>query len=128
MRAMLQQLTASGAQVIYLSTPPSGEPVDCTVDPEGSECGTVEHSVDWPLIEAQHEIERAATEGLPGVVLVSVDDVLCPDGSCPAAIDGTLLRYDGLHYTTKFSRKIVKIIMARAEAAGVMFEAREEPA
>jgi hypothetical protein len=72
-----------------------------------------------------HDIEREATEGVPGVTYVSVNDVLCPAGQCPAVIDGVLGRFDGVHYTRTFSRTVVKLIVSRAKKAGVSFEDRD---
>jgi peptidoglycan/LPS O-acetylase OafA/YrhL len=45
---------------------------------------------------------------------VSVSDVLCPDGTCPAVIDGSVVRMDGRHYSIDFSRKLVPTLLARA--------------
>ena len=71
---------------------------------------------------------QAAGRFPPGMVTtVSITDVLCPRQFCPPVIDGQLARFDGVHFTGGFSRKIVRIITERAEAAGVKFSARREP-
>jgi hypothetical protein len=57
------------------------------------------------------------------VTTVSITDVLCPRQVCPPVIDGQLARYDGIHFTGRFSRKITRTITERAEAAGVKFSA-----
>jgi hypothetical protein len=55
-------------------------------------------------------------------VYVSVDDVLCErNGACPAEVRGMLARYDGVHFTSRFSRLIVPVIVRRATEAGVPF-------
>jgi hypothetical protein len=53
------------------------------------------------------------------VTFVRLDDVLCPHGRCAAVIDGQLARFDGTHFTSAFSRRIVPLIIARAERDGV---------
>ena len=42
-------------------------------------------------------------------------------GRCPSLIHGVLARYDGVHYTGAFSTTIVRVIIARAERAGIHF-------
>jgi hypothetical protein len=55
------------------------------------------------------------------VSYVSIDDILCPTGRCPATIDGYIARFDSVHFTSQFSRKIVPTIILRAENAGTRF-------
>jgi hypothetical protein len=47
---------------------------------------------------------------------VSITDVVCPGGVCGAldgGTGGTIIRYDGVHYSIPFSRKLVPILMRR---------------
>jgi hypothetical protein len=68
---------------------------------------------------------EAAAARMPHVVSVSVTDVLCDvSGHCPAKVGGVLARFDGVHYTSEFSRRIVPIIVDRARRAGVSFAPR----
>ena len=122
MRAMLEHLTSAGGQVVYLATAPNAEPVECTTDPT-DKCDDPVHSLDHPIWKLVHQIEREATADLPRVAYVSVNDILCRDnGRCPALVRGELARYDGVHYTTAFSRRIIPIIVARAKRAGISFD------
>jgi peptidoglycan/LPS O-acetylase OafA/YrhL len=115
----LRRLTATGARVIMVKTLPRGEPAECAAG-AGSGCRQAAYSTAAPKTAAGDAVLAAAASRLPGrVFLVSIDDVLCPGGPCPAKIDGLLARFDGLHYTATFSRRIVPIILARAEAAGL---------
>jgi hypothetical protein len=76
-------------------------------------------------VHARRLIERVVRRFRGAAVSVSVDDVVCPSGGrCPAAINGRLVRYDGLHYTKWFSRRVAEVIAARAEAAKVQFTPR----
>jgi peptidoglycan/LPS O-acetylase OafA/YrhL len=122
LRTMLEQLTADGAQVIYLKALPAAEPVDCITDRPPSTCDDRSHSVEFPNVEVLDRAVRRATADLPGVAYLSIDDILCPDdGRCPAVVGGQLARYDAVHYTSGFSTKIVPMIISRAERAGVSF-------
>lgn len=123
-RSTVQRLTASGAWVVYLKTPPVGQPVECAMGKDGGKC-TAPASIDDPKIVAFDQLVLGAIAGLPRVTYLSIDDILCPNGGrCPAVIDGVLARYDGKHFTGTFSHKIVPLIIARAEAVGVPFQRR----
>ena len=78
------------------------------------------------LDEASRNIDalyrRAAAQMPRRVSYVSITDLLCNRGDqCPAVVDGRLARVDGVHYTATFSRRIVPIIVRRAQRAGVTF-------
>jgi peptidoglycan/LPS O-acetylase OafA/YrhL len=45
---------------------------------------------------------------------VSVTDLVCPGGSCRPVHDGMLIRADGLHYTTSFSRYLTPQLLRRS--------------
>jgi hypothetical protein len=51
----------------------------------------------------------------PGLVsVVGIQDLVCdPDGRCPAVRDGMLVRTDGVHYTTGYSRRLGVELMRR---------------
>ena len=76
---------ATGAQVVYLETPPNGEPVDCATDDPPGLCDDSTYSVEYSPIRVLHRVEREATSAVPGVTYVSINDILCPDRRCPAA-------------------------------------------
>ena len=111
---------------MYLAAPPDGLPVDCSLGRDVAACHTPQtYSVKyrpWALLD---QAVRRGLAGLPRVAYVSLDDILCPEhGRCPAVVGGILARYDGRHFTSRFSRKIVPTIIARAEQAGISFTRR----
>ena len=68
-------------------------------------CGVERTSIrDEATVRARRVVERVAEES-PAAVAVRVDDIVCPADRCPAAIDGELVRYDGIHYSAAFSRR-----------------------
>jgi peptidoglycan/LPS O-acetylase OafA/YrhL/O-antigen ligase len=122
--AVLERLTAGGARVVLVLTPPPGEPVDCALrTPVPAICGADSYSVRDPATARLRRIVRRAAAGSRGrVALVSVDDVVCPDaGRCPAMLDGSIVRYDSIHYSDAFSRELVPAVLARARRLGVAF-------
>jgi hypothetical protein len=61
-----------------------------------------------------HEVAAARPEAS---AVISVTDLVCPAGSCPAMVDGQVIRYDGLHLTSAWSRRIGPELVDRALAA-----------
>ena len=69
---------------------------------------------------------RALAGEPPGTTLLSIDARRSPGGGlCPLILNGRVLRWDSLHFTSAYSREIVPTIVARAERAGVRFRARQ---
>ena len=120
---MLRQLTADGARVLMVSTPPEGEPVDCELHRlSATTCDASGFSINDPATVRLSRIDHRAVQGLPRVTLVGIDNVVCPDdGHCPGVIDGTVVRYDSIHYTSGYSLKLVPVILRRAERLGLTF-------
>jgi hypothetical protein len=56
------------------------------------------------------------------VQIVPTADLICtgPHGRCPAAVDGVLIRYDGVHFTARFSRRLVPQLIDRAVQRGLV--------
>ena len=101
---------------------PRAAPADCAVHASAALCfGSTYSSADAPTVAYRRQVRRAVTH-LPGITTVSLDDILCPrHGRCPPLINGILARYDGVHFTSAFSREVVPEIVSRAERAGVRF-------
>jgi hypothetical protein len=126
--SMLRHMTSRGARVVLVLPPPPGQPAECAVKhPAPDVC----YHADWytraePGTIMLTRVDKRAAGRFPRgmVTTVSITDVLCPRQLCPPVIDGQLARYDGIHFTGRFSRKIVRIITERAKAAGVTFSAR----
>ena len=58
---------------------------------------------------------RQATSSRRGdASLVSLTDVVCPGGTCPAVIGDTIVRNDGTHYSIDFAQKLAPILLQRA--------------
>jgi hypothetical protein len=123
LRREMKLLTSQGAQVVLVSTPPKSAPAECGSTTTGTTCGDPSHRTQDPGHAQLDRIERKVASEMPGrVIRVSVTDILCYEhGRCPAKVDGMIARYDGVHYTGTFSRKIVPTIIARAKRAGARF-------
>lgn len=125
-RRALRRLTAQGARVVVVATPPRAEPADCVTRRRVASCDDESNTTHDPPTRA---LARVYGRVLPGlgrtVAYVTIDDMLCPGGDrCPAVVGGLLARYDQIHYTAAASRLIVPVIIARAERAGIDFSGR----
>ncbi|MFL5828645.1 MAG: acyltransferase family protein, partial [Solirubrobacteraceae bacterium] len=123
LRSLLRQLTAGGAHVLFVPTPPAGEPVACALHKLATTtCNRSAFSERDPVTAELTRTVGAAVAGLRGVTLVGIADLICPrGGQCVAIIDGTVVRYDGIHFSGPFSRKLVPIILERAQRHGLSF-------
>ena len=124
MRSTLARLIGYGGDAVVVGMPPQGQPVDCAITrPPPADCGRVVYTMADRSTANLSKLSRRAVAQFPGKAFyVPLDDVLCPArGVCPAVIDGLLARYDGIHETATFSRRIVPMIIARAEREGASF-------
>ena len=117
-RELVREVTARGGQVAFLALPPPGPSLG-TVVARGRPAGTAD-----PLAPGSEYVEgfndvlrQVAGDSHGGAALVDVSDVVCPSGRCPAVIDGTVVRADGVHFTTAFARRLAPVVLGRADAA-----------
>jgi peptidoglycan/LPS O-acetylase OafA/YrhL/O-antigen ligase len=123
LRSLLRRLTADGARVLFVPTPPPGEPVDCALHKLASDiCDSSAYSVRDPATVELTNTVHAAAAGLHRVTVVPINNVVCPgSGQCPAMLNGTVVRYDSIHYSEAYSRKLVPVILKRAQRSGLTF-------
>lgn len=103
----LDMLSAGGAEVVVttiLPTMPERVPACLMEQPAGSErCDFAVH-VDR-RVRAYNDVIRALPTRRDDVGVVDVVPLVCPDGRCPAVIDGTMVRRDDNHVTAAFARR-----------------------
>jgi peptidoglycan/LPS O-acetylase OafA/YrhL len=117
--SLVDDVTAAGGQVAFVELPPPGPSVS-TVLAAGRPAGR-----DRPIVlgashvdEFNRLLHEVARDRPGAAAVVSVTDLVCPaaDG-CPAMVDGQVVRYDGLHLTAAWSRRIGPTLVDRALAA-----------
>jgi hypothetical protein len=106
--------------------PPPGQPVDCALrKPAPAICSSPTYTpADPATAQLRRTVRRAVARASSKVTLVSTDDIVCPGGSCPSVIGETVIRYDTLHYSERFSRTLVPSILDRARRLGATLDAR----
>jgi peptidoglycan/LPS O-acetylase OafA/YrhL len=112
---LVDQVAAYGGRVVFVELAPPGETFGPAVA-AGRPAATAKPPVDGggPHMDAFNAVLRSVAAARPGTAsTMSVTDVLCPDGRCRAVRDGTLMRTDGIHYTVRFSRQLVPIMLQR---------------
>jgi peptidoglycan/LPS O-acetylase OafA/YrhL len=73
-------------------------------------------------------LDQVAMERPGRVGVVDIADLVCdPDGRCPAVRDGVLIRTDGVHYSTDYSRLLVPQLMRRIRSREAERWARSGP-
>jgi hypothetical protein len=119
--SLVDDVTAVGGTVAFVELPPPGPSVS-TVLASGRPAGR-----DRPIVlgaayvdEFNRVLHEVAADRPDGAAVVSVTDLVCPtetDGGCPAMVDGQVVRYDGLHLTSAWSRRIGPALVDRALTA-----------
>jgi peptidoglycan/LPS O-acetylase OafA/YrhL len=114
----VDDVAAVGGRVALVELPPPGPSVS-TVLASGRPAGR-----DRPIVLGAAHVDafnrvlhEVATDRPADAAVVSVTDLICPDGQCPAMADGHVVRYDGLHLTSAWSRRIGPQLVDRALAA-----------
>jgi peptidoglycan/LPS O-acetylase OafA/YrhL len=110
LRAFAHTVVRSGAALAMLTVLPVAPATPrCLRDPGNRACA---HPPD-ALTAATNDIYRQVAAEVPGVAVVSMQDVVCPSGRCPAVIHGVLVRFDGLHFTEGGARWFVRALGPR---------------
>jgi SGNH domain (fused to AT3 domains) len=114
-------LEAAHVPIAFLEVVPDVHAPECLTDTEVdlTRC-TVPASED-PLAASFNEILREVVASRSGdVYLVSLNDVICPDGACAPTHDDVLVQYDGEHFTSSAARVLVPLLFERLEQAGAV--------
>jgi peptidoglycan/LPS O-acetylase OafA/YrhL len=113
--ALVDKVSGYGGRVVFLEVPPPGDQLGRAVAsgrPAGNSRGPVFGNGQY--VDGFNAMLRTVAAARPASArTVSMTDVICPGGSCYPVQDGMLIRYDGVHYTTAFSRYLTPILLAR---------------
>jgi hypothetical protein len=115
-RQLVDEIAQYGGHAVFVELPPPGDSIG-TQYAAGRPAATARPTVngDGKYVEGYNTILREVAASRPATAsTVSVTDLVCPDGSCPAVIDGTLVRTDGLHYSLQFARRLAPTLLQRA--------------
>ncbi|HEY7196152.1 MAG TPA: acyltransferase family protein [Gaiellaceae bacterium] len=89
-------------------------------------------SCDQPLVHLPGTAQMTSYwRSLPDVTTVSLDELICPRGSCPAVVDGVQTHADTNHLTIAYSRHLAQRLDEYLRARGIFLargEVRRVPA
>ena len=105
------RVTRSGARFALLELPPRLGP-DCAVPSKFTDAAcTFRYAGRGTGPQSRYDAlyeHLAAT--IPRVSTISITSAVCPDRLCRPVVAGTLLRWDGLHYTANGARALVSTL------------------
>jgi peptidoglycan/LPS O-acetylase OafA/YrhL len=118
---LARQVTASGARLVFVELSPPGDSLGPVVA-AGRPAGRSLVAPGGDDVPAFNQVLRDVAAAMPGVSTVSIDDLVCPAGRCPAVTDSTgtgatVIRTDGVHLSLDYSRRIGPEVLHRIEAA-----------
>ena len=114
----IDNLTSGGAKIALIHILPPGKSVECLDAGDGLE-GCVRPVTDESGEAPYNQILDAIANDRDDVVAVTLEDVVCPQHSCPLVVEGIVMRYDGGHFTGTASRYLAPILDRRLERAGI---------
>jgi hypothetical protein len=116
----LDQLTATGAAVVHIrDTPWVGHSIPACIS------GSID---DWDACAfpragsvVTDPVDALIVEGsVDGVEQVDLTDVLCPDDTCPAVVDGVMVYRDESHLSDTYARSLTTVLGRALAATGVL--------
>jgi len=112
---LADEIAQFGGRAVFVALPPVGDSIGAQYA-QGRPAGAHRNTADDTFSVGRYNalLQDVVASRPKTAQLISITDVVCPAGPCPAVIDGTLVRGDGTHYTTAFAEKLVPILLARA--------------
>jgi peptidoglycan/LPS O-acetylase OafA/YrhL len=113
---LVDEIAGYGGRAVFLELPPIGDTVGAQFAPGRPAGDHRPETFDRRLVDRFNAVLRKVVAARPDrAELISVTDVVCPDGLCPAMIDGTMVRRDGVHYTRPFSHRLGPVLLDRLD-------------
>ncbi len=111
---LVDEIAGFGGRAVFLELPPIGDTVGAQYA-AGRPAGKHRpETFNRRLVDRFNAILRQVVASRPDQAeLVSLTDVICPGGPCPAVIGGTVVRRDGVHFTLPFSRQLGPVLLSR---------------
>lgn len=117
----LDTLSAQGAQVVVSEIPPTlPERVPACLIEHGEGTSACDFPVDGDAdVVPYDEAIRALADPVAGVTVVDLTPLSCPDGICPAMVDGIIVHRDDNHLSATWVRHRADAFADVLRAAGV---------
>lgn len=115
-RRLVDRVAAAGGQVVFVELPPSGRSLGSVLARGRPAAQT--RSAPAPGTErvVDDAFRAVAVQRPDAAAVVSVTDLVCPDGTCPPLLGGLLVRTDGVHYARGFAEHLAPLLLQRVAA------------
>ncbi|MFI7588356.1 acyltransferase family protein [Spongisporangium articulatum] len=113
---LVDEIAAAGGRAVFLELPPPGDQLGVQFA-AGRPAATAKPPAAYggKFVDGFNAVLRRVAAQRPDVARsISVTDVVCPGGSCPAAVGDRLIRVDGVHYSVPFAAEVTPVILQRA--------------
>ncbi len=116
--ATIAAIQATGAQVVLIADTPhlSIAPDECLADHRDAVEDCLQRAAD--VVDAGYARLEQEVAGATGARLLSLTQVICPDGACPLVFGTTPAYRDDQHLTATFARSLAPVIDAWLDLAG----------
>jgi hypothetical protein len=115
---LVDTAAAHGVRTVLLRQPPPSSSIGELVSSPASVARSAPaQEVTQQLRRYDDTLAAVAAARTGWVRVVAVDDLVCPGGSCPAVVDGLLVRHDAEAFAPAFARRIAPALAERVRAA-----------
>ena len=115
---LVDEAADRGVRTVLLRQPPPSADLATVVAPGSPAARTPPDAEMTRWLRRYDDVLTAVAAARPAWArVVSVDDLVCPGGSCPAVIDGLLVRHDTETFAPAFARRLAPELAARVRSA-----------
>jgi peptidoglycan/LPS O-acetylase OafA/YrhL len=113
-----RELTSNGSRLAFFVLPPALNG-DCGSKIPLTDPGCNVPVADDPAQAPYNDAFRQVASEVPGVTTISVNDAVCPQGTCVSRVNGLVVRFDGLHFSPDASVWLAPTLYAQLVASGI---------
>ena len=112
-------LTSRGAKMVCIDALPMQVPLDCATRPQSPAC-EVFASSDRLTATYNAIIHSVVARHPENMRAISLTNTVCPDDHCVPSVDGTIMRYDGIHFTKAAALWLAPSLYGQLENVGLV--------
>jgi peptidoglycan/LPS O-acetylase OafA/YrhL len=119
-RDLVDEITGYGGRAVFVELAPPGDSIGATVARgRPAETARMPALGGGQFVDSYNAVLRSVVASRPDDArLISLTDVICPAGSCPASVNDQLIRVDGVHFAKPFGMRLAPILLDRAGVRG----------
>lgn len=118
LRDVIETLTEN-ASLAFIDMLPPGPEIECVLEADPSDRACSRSVLPASFEKGYNAIFALLAAETPRVASATITDVICPESWCPLMIDGTVVRYDRIHFTETAARRLAPVLFSRLKQSGV---------